>query len=106
MASFNLIQINPALTKIALGRQAGARIFEVIDREPLITNPPNGKKFETFQGVIKFEDVTFAYPKDKNRIILNSLTISFDLKHTALVGESGCGKSTVLQLIMRFYDPD
>jgi len=50
--------------------------------------------------------VSFSYPKDKNRMILNDLTIKFDLKHTALVGNSGCGKSTILQLIMRFYDPD
>ena len=44
MASFNLSQINPALKKIAEGRQAGARIFDVIDREPGIKNPVNGKK--------------------------------------------------------------
>lgn len=50
--------------------------------------------------------MSFSYPKDKNRMILNDLTIKFDLKHTALVGNSGCGKSTILQLIMRFYDPD
>ena len=42
MASFNLSQINPALKKIAEGRQAGARIYEVIDREPAIKNPENG----------------------------------------------------------------
>lgn len=56
--------------------------------------------------MIEFENVTFSYPKDKEKKVLNKLNLKFDLKHTALVGESGCGKSTVLQLIMRFYDPD
>lgn len=58
------------------------------------------------KGKIKFENVTFAYPKDKSRIIFKNLTLEFDLNRTGLVGESGCGKSTALQLIMRFYDPD
>jgi ATP-binding cassette subfamily B (MDR/TAP) protein 1 len=50
--------------------------------------------------------VTFSYPKDKNRTILKNFSAVFDNNQGALVGESGCGKSTVLQLIMRYYDPD
>jgi ATP-binding cassette, subfamily B (MDR/TAP), member 1 len=50
--------------------------------------------------------VTFAYPKDKSKSILKNLSMRFDLKSSALVGESGCGKSTIAQLLLRFYDPD
>jgi ATP-binding cassette subfamily B (MDR/TAP) protein 1 len=69
-------------------------------------NPENGIKPEKITGNIKFENVVFSYPKDKTKIILNNISIEFHLSNTALVGESGCGKSTILQLIMRFYDPD
>lgn len=50
--------------------------------------------------------MTFAYPKDKSKNILNKLNLEIHSKNTAFVGESGCGKSTIFQLIMRFYDPD
>ena len=106
IGGFNLSQFSPSLQKIAVGQQAAARIYEIIDREPLIVNPENGKKIENVKGVIKFENVTFCYPKDKERKVLNNLTMEFDPNKTGLVGESGCGKSTIMQLIMRFYDPD
>jgi ATP-binding cassette, subfamily B (MDR/TAP), member 1 len=72
----------------------------------LIKNPENGKRPEVFNGIIKFEGVTFAYPKDKERKILNNINLEFNSNSSALVGESGCGKSTIFQLMMRFYDPD
>jgi ATP-binding cassette subfamily B (MDR/TAP) protein 1 len=72
----------------------------------LIKNPENGLQPEKINGVISFEHVTFAYPKDKTKKILDNISIEFDISNTALVGESGCGKSTILQMIMRFYDPD
>ena len=51
-------------------------------------------------------NVSFAYPKNKKLKILDGLNMRVDCQHSALVGRSGCGKSTVFQLIMRFYDPD
>ena len=50
--------------------------------------------------------MTFAYPKDKDKKILDNFNVIFDSRHAGLIGRSGCGKSTILQLIMRFYDPD
>lgn len=106
MGGFTLTQLTPSFKKISQGRQAGARIFSVIDREPTIKNPPNGIKIENLQGKIRFENVTFFYPKDPSRKVFDNLTLEFNINKTGLVGESGCGKSTTLQLIMRFYDPD
>lgn len=51
--------------------------------------------------------MTFAYPKDKKRVILRNVSLNFNANQkNALVGESGCGKSTIMQLLLRFYDPD
>ena len=50
--------------------------------------------------------VSFAYPKNKSRKILDDVSIKFDCRHAVLIGPSGEGKSTIFQLIMRFYDPD
>lgn len=51
---FNLSQLSPALKKIGEGGQAAARIFSILDREPLIKNPENGLKPTDFIGVIRF----------------------------------------------------
>lgn len=56
--------------------------------------------------MFRFENVTFSYPKDPSHKVLNNLTVEFNPGRNGLVGESGCGKSTTLQLIMRFYDPE
>lgn len=105
MAGFNLGQLSPAFKKIAEGKIAAAKIFAIIDRKPLIASPENPIIIKNLQGRIVFENVTFYYPKDPSRIVLQNLDMEIDINKTGLVGESGCGKSTVLQLIMRFYDP-
>ena len=63
-------------------------------------------KREDFQGKIEFKNVKFIYPSDKNqRIVLNDLNLVIEPgQKIALVGESGCGKSTTISLIERFYD--
>lgn len=72
---YNLSQLSPALKKIGEGQQAAARIFQVLDREPKIVSPENGIKPVDFKGHIRLENVSFAYPKDKSKLILNDLTI-------------------------------
>ena len=99
-------QLPPSLKKITEGRSAAGRIFKIIDREPKVKNPVNGVVIKDFKGVIRFENVTFSYPKDPNKKILDGLNLEINKNKIAFVGESGCGKSTIMQLIMRFYDPD
>ena len=69
-------------------------------------NSPNSIRPDSFKGIIEFHNVSFSYPKDKSRKILNNISLKFNSHSSALVGQSGCGKSTVFQLVMRFYDPD
>lgn len=63
MAGFNLTQLGPSMEKIAQGKNAAARIFGILDREPEIRSPENPRKLDEIMGIIKFENVTFAYPK-------------------------------------------
>ena len=85
---------------------AAARVFQLLDRKPLIdTNPSVGLKLNQVEGNVKLSDAEFTYPTRKNVQILNRLNLSIKKGESiALVGESGCGKSTVIQLIQRFYD--
>ena len=62
---------------------------------------------DTLQGKIEFRNVWFRYPTRKEDFVLRGLNLKINPKETvALVGESGCGKSTFTQLLMRFYDVD
>jgi ATP-binding cassette subfamily B multidrug efflux pump len=84
---------------------SGGRIADILETELSITDPPHPKKFgEAFSGKIEFRDVTFRYPGAIDDVLHN---ISFDAKPgevTAFIGSTGCGKSTVINLIPRFYD--
>lgn len=58
-------------------------------------------------GKVEFRDVWFRYPTRKNEFVLRGLSMTINPNESvALVGESGCGKSTFVNLLMRFYDPD
>jgi len=91
-----------------LSRAAAVQIFKVIGRKPSIdSSSEEGEKPYSFQGHIKFKDVSFNYPSRKDVKILNNLDLDIERgKTVALVGSSGCGKSTCIQLVQRFYDPD
>ena len=86
------------------GIAAGERIFEVLDSQPEIQDKPDAKVLDGLHDKIEFRDVHFSY--DSTKEVING--ISFDIKRgqtVALVGPSGGGKSTLSELIPRFYDP-
>ena len=85
---------------------AASRIFCLLDRTPVIrSDPTQGRKLKEVQGNIDLKQAVFSYPSRRNLQVLNQLNLSIKAgENIALVGESGCGKSTVLQLIQRLYD--
>ncbi len=83
---------------------AGAeRVFTVMDEEPEIRNPPDPLPVESLSGKIEFRNVDFAYVEDQ-RVLKN---LSFSVQkgmNIAIVGETGAGKTTIVNLLTRFYD--
>lgn len=91
------------ITSLQRGTASAKRIFTVIDQQPVIRNKPNAIELKSFERDIQFKNVSFAY--DTEPVLKNiNLTISKG-KTLALVGPSGGGKSTLADLVPRFYDP-
>lgn len=90
----------------SMARSAAAGIFSVIDRQSQIDSlSQKGLKSMVINGNIEFKNVHFRYPARMDVRILNGLNLKIKAGQTiALVGSSGCGKSTCLQLIQRLYD--
>jgi ATP-binding cassette, subfamily B, bacterial MsbA len=85
------------------GLAAAQRIFAVLDIEPEIRELPGAKPLAVKGGAIRFADVRFLYPNGTQALDATSFTVPAG-KTVALVGASGAGKSTILNLIPRFYD--
>jgi len=84
---------------------SGARIADVLDTEVEIQDPENPKTFPVpFRGEIEFKDVSFKYPDAEDEIIQDINFTARPGETTAFIGSTGCGKSTVINLIPRFYD--
>jgi len=84
---------------------AGDRIFEILDTKPAISNVKNPTPLNSFNHEIKFDNVSFHY-EDSEELVLKKLNFSVKQGEIlALVGPSGGGKSTLVDLLPRFYDP-
>ncbi|RZC50174.1 hypothetical protein C5167_018600 [Papaver somniferum] len=85
----------------------GGRIFERIDRVPKIKENPQCLALDELHGELEFEHVSFAYPSRPDTFVLRDFSLKVEAGQTiAFVGASGCGKSTVIALLQRFYDSD
>ncbi|MED6257823.1 Bile salt export pump [Ataeniobius toweri] len=92
----------------AKAKIAAAQFFKLLDRVPKISiSHTDGQKWEIFKGEIEFRNCKFTYPTRPDIQVLSGLVVSVKPGQTlAFVGSSGCGKSTSVQLLERFYDPD
>jgi subfamily B ATP-binding cassette protein MsbA len=91
------------ITSVQKGTVSADRIFKVIDTQPLIQNKPNAKNVEEFKESVEFRNVSFAYDRDQ---VLKNINLKIEKGKTiALIGPSGGGKSTLADLVPRFYDP-
>ncbi|KAF5301298.1 hypothetical protein FQR65_LT08917 [Abscondita terminalis] len=105
--SMNFGISSPYIEQFGISKGAAAKIFLVIDHKPTINLSKGvGKVLDKAKGNIVFKNVHFEYPSRSDVKILQGININIKSGETvALVGSSGCGKSTCIQLLQRFYDP-
>ena len=83
---------------------AADRIFDILDKKPIIKNSENAKKIGKIKGVVEFKDVSFSY--DESTKVLKNVNFKVNKgEKIALVGATGAGKTTIVSLLSRFYDP-
>ncbi|XP_006503615.1 phosphatidylcholine translocator ABCB4 isoform X2 [Mus musculus] len=107
IGAFSVGQAAPCIDAFANARGAAYVIFDIIDNNPKIDSfSERGHKPDNIKGNLEFSDVHFSYPSRANIKILKGLNLKVKSGQTvALVGNSGCGKSTTVQLLQRLYDP-
>ncbi|OLY83107.1 Multidrug resistance protein 1B, partial [Smittium mucronatum] len=109
IGGFSLGGAAPSISAVTSARGAAANVFDVIDRVSPIDpiEMDNGVKVDSFIGEIEFDNVSFSYPSRNDTKALDGFTMKIKPgQKVALVGHSGCGKSTTIGLIQRFYDVD
>uniref|UniRef100_A0A8C6GPI9 P-type phospholipid transporter n=2 Tax=Mus spicilegus TaxID=10103 RepID=A0A8C6GPI9_MUSSI len=107
IGAFSVGQASPNIEAFANARGAAYEVFKIIDNKPSIDSfSKSGHKPDNIQGNLEFKNIHFSYPSRKEVQILKGLNLKVKSGQTvALVGNSGCGKSTTVQLMQRLYDP-
>lgn len=98
-------EVTGVLTQLQTAIAAAGRVFDVLDAEDEPKDKSDSIKVENCKGNVKIENVNFSYVKDKPLITNFSLDVKSG-SHIAIVGPTGCGKTTFINLLMRFYDTD
>lgn len=98
-------EISGVVTELQNAIACAGRIYEIIDEEPQTPDKAEATVLENVEGAVEFKRVSFSY--DKNKKLIGDLNVSAKAgQRIAIVGPTGCGKTTLINLLMRFYDPD
>ena len=98
-------EISGVVTELQNALASAARVFELIDEKEQAPDSDGAAELEKADGSVEFDNVSFSY--DKSKELIKNLSISASSgQRVAIVGPTGCGKSTLINLLMRFYDPD
>lgn len=101
---FSLIMVSMMFVMIPRASASAARVNEVLDMKPVITDKPESKKDTGLRGYVEFDRVTFSYPGAEEPALSDISFAARPGETTAIIGGTGAGKSTLLNLIPRFYD--
>ena len=107
IGAFNLSNVAPNIQAFGTALAAAAKIYNTIDRvSPLDPTVDEGEKLEKVEGNIRLENIKHIYPSRPEVVVMKDVSLEIPAgKTTALVGASGSGKSTIVGLVERFYDP-
>lgn len=98
-------EVTGVLTQLQTALAAATRVFEVLEAENEADDSKDSRHIENCKGNVKIENVSFSYTKEKPLITNFSLNVKSG-SHIAIVGPTGCGKTTFINLLMRFYETD
>lgn len=97
-------EISGVVTELQNAIACAGRIYEIIDEPAEVPDSPDALNLEKVEGEVEFKDVYFSYTADKKLIKNLNLNVKAG-QRIAIVGPTGCGKTTLINLLMRFYDP-
>jgi ATP-binding cassette subfamily B protein len=101
---FSFLMLSMMFIMIPRASVSAQRVAEVLETKPTIVNPKQPKQFDKVEGIVEFKNVTFRYPGAEADALKNISFTALPGQTTAFIGSTGSGKTTLINLIPRFYD--